>query len=197
MAYLYYMKKLFLCIACILAINTARAQKDLLQSDENNKYVYYQVVDKKDFTADTLFNRALAFMKSQEIKASGKASAGSITAKDKTVLYTNSLVSKKEGGEVTYTFTIDVKDQKYRFKLSDFVFKPYKINRYGNMATQSGIEFPLEKIWTKYSEKDTDLYLDQVGAFCKATATKLIKYMDRVPVLRTEEPLKKVVTDKW
>jgi hypothetical protein len=197
MAYLYYMKKLFFSIVCILLINTARAQKDVLQFDEDNKYVYYQVVDKKGFSADTLYNRGLVFMKSQGLKADGDAKAGTITAKPKLVVYTNSLVSKKEAGEVSYILNVDTKDQKYRYKFAGFVFKPYKINRYGSMATQPGVEIPLEKLWTKYSAKETDALLDQIGTFCKTTATKLLQQMDKVPVLRAEEPVKKVATDKW
>ncbi len=197
MAYLYYMKKLFFSIACILLINTARAQKDVLQFDEDNKYVYYQVVDKKGMSADTLYNRALVFIKTQGFKADGKAAAGTIAAKHKLVVYGNSLVSKKEAGEVAYTLTIDTKDQKYRYKFAGFVFRPYKINRYGSMAVIPGVEIPLEKVWTKYSVKDTDAYLDQVGAFCKASAARLSQQMDKVQVLRAEETVKKVATDKW
>jgi hypothetical protein len=95
MAYLYYMKKLFLQYRLyLIAINTARAQKDVLQFDEDNKYVYYQVVDKKDFSADTLYNRGLVFMKSQGLKASGWRSARHhYCQRPKLVVYTNSLVS--------------------------------------------------------------------------------------------------------
>jgi hypothetical protein len=193
MAYLYYMKKLFFSIACILLMQTVRAQKDVLQFDENNKYVLYQVVEKQGMTADTLYQRAIAF-----VGKGVKHKDGTVSGKGKVVVYGNSLLTKKEAGEVAYTLTIDTKDQKYRYKFGDFIFKPYKLNRYGSMATQPGVEIPLEKVWTKYGEKDTDSYLSQVGAYCKASAAQLLQQMDRVQVLRKpEDNVKKVVTDKW
>lgn len=194
MAYLYYMKKLLFSIACVLLVQTVWAQKDVLQFDENNKYVVYQVVEKSGMSADTLYQRGLNFVG----KASTKQSKGTLINKNKLVIYASGLLSKKESGEVTYTLTIDTKDQKYRYKFGDFLFRPYKLNRYGNMAADPGLEIPLEKVWTKYSEKESDAFLAQVGTFCKNTAAQLMQKMDKVQVLRKQdEGVRKVETGKW
>lgn len=199
MAYLYYMKKLVFSIACALLVQTAWAQKDVLQFDENNKYVCYQVIEKPGMSMDSLYTRGLQFAGYFAPKRTEKTKVpGSVTLKDNFVIYGSALLSKKEAGEVSYKLNIDTKDGKYRYNFGEFVFKPYKINRYGNMATQPGVEIPLEKMWSKYSVKDTDAYLDQIGAFCKTASAKLIQQMDRVQVLRKqEEAVKKVATDKW
>ena len=193
MAYLYYMKKLFLSIVCVLLAQALWAQKDVLQFDEKNEYVYYQVVDKPGKSADTLYQRALAFTVTPASKKAGET----ITSKGKLIIYGASLLSKKEAGEVGYTLIIDTKDQKYRYRFGNFIYYPYKINRYGSMAKQPGVEIPLEKVWTKYNAKDADAYLDQVGTFCKVNAARLMQQMDKVQALRKEETVKKVATDKW
>jgi hypothetical protein len=87
---------------------------------------------------------------------------------------------------VSYILTVDVPKTKNTATnlLGDFVFKPYKINRYGSMATQPGVEIPLEKLWTKYSAKETDAlpgpdrYLLQ-----NYRVRNLLQQMDKVPVL--------------
>lgn len=192
------MKKLFLSISCFLLLNLAYAQKDSLQFDEANKYVYYHVVEKPGMNADTLDNRGLLFVEKNDLKSvSKKRVPYAIAVKDKFVIYNNSLASKKQAGEVKYTLNIDSKDQKYRYKFGEFTFTPYKIDRYGNMVAVPGIEIPLEKLSARYSKKDANTYLDQVGMFCKSTAAGLQKYMDRVQGLKKEEPIKKVSTDKW
>jgi len=57
------MKKLIAILSFILFAGAAFAQKDSLAFDENNKYIYYQVVQQPGLPADTMFNRALYFFK--------------------------------------------------------------------------------------------------------------------------------------
>lgn len=196
--YLYYMKKLFFSILMLAAIQVAHAQDSPLQLDENNKYVYYQVEEKPAMPADTLYQRALLFAKkADKLQVNADKAANSVGAKGKFIVYANSLASKKDAGEVNYVLTIDAKDQKYRYKFGSFVFVPYKINRYGNMAAVPGIEIPLEKLPSKYGKKDVANYLEQVAAYCKHMAADLKTGMDRALVIKKEETIKKVDTQKW
>jgi hypothetical protein len=198
MAYLYNMKKLLFGLVCLMCSQTASAQKELLQFDEANKYVYYQVVDKPGLTADTLYQRGLYFAKIANPKNKPEnVVANAIITKGKFLVYTGSSVVKKEGGEISYTLFIETKDQKYRYKISDFVFTPYKRDRFGNMTAIPGVEVPLEKLTSKYSQKEADNYLAQTGAFCQATGNSLKQHMDKVSIARKAEPIKKVATDKW
>lgn len=198
MAYLYYMKKIFFAVSFLLcSIGAALAQKDSLQTDETNKYVYYRVIEKSGISNDTLHKRALAFIYAIEARSNGKTEMGTIVAKGKFLVYGSALVSKKEAGEITYQISIDTKDEKYRYKFSDFVFTPFKIDRYGSMVAVPGIYIPAEKINAKYSRKDADAYLDQIGAYCRDSARQLGSYMDKVQVPKKPEPVKKVYTDKW
>ena len=199
MAYLYNMKKILSGLFFLLCFQSAWAQKDSLQFDENNKYVYYRVVDKPNITADTLYNRAWDFAKSFNPKSKpekGQAE-NALNTSGKFIVYNGVSVMKKETGEIRYILNIQSKDQRYRYKISSFVFIPYKRDRFGNMTAVPGVEVPLEKLLSAYSQREADNYLSQTGAFCIAAANRLKLYMDKQPVIKKEEAVKKVATDKW
>jgi hypothetical protein len=65
------------------------------------------------------------------------------------------------------------------------------------MVPIPGIEVPLEKMNTKYGKKETDNYLDQIASFCINTASKIKQAMDKQPVIKKAEPVKKVSTENW
>ncbi|AMR33246.1 hypothetical protein A0256_18390 [Mucilaginibacter sp. PAMC 26640] len=198
MAYLYYMKKLFFAISLFLfSVTAAIAQKDSLQFDESNKYVYYQVAEKPGMSSDTLYNRGIIFLKSIQAKSVNKTSPNNIISRGKFMVYGNALVSKKEAGEVAYQLNIDTKEGKYRYKFSGFVFTPYKIDRFGSMVAVPGIAIPAEKLSSKYNKKESEAFLDQIATFCIAGAKQLSSYMDKIQAPKTVQPVKKVITDKW
>jgi hypothetical protein len=199
MAYLYYMKKLLSGLLCILCSQMVLAQKDSLQFDEDNKYVYYRVVDKPGITADTLYNRAWNFAKNFNPKSMPEKghAENALNTSGKFLVYNGISLMKKESGEISYILNIQSKDQRYRYKISSFVFTPYKRDRFGNMVPVPGMEVPLEKLSAKYSQKELDAYLKQIGEFCIGASGRLKLYMDKQPVVIKEQPVKKVITDKW
>jgi hypothetical protein len=198
MPYLYNMKKLLFGFICVWFAQTASAQKDSLQTDEADKYVYYKVVDKAGLTADTLYNRGRAFIKAADVKVdAGKAAANTLNGKAKFVVYNGVSVMKKESGVINYTLFIETKDGKYRYKLSDFVFTPYTRDRFNNMVPVDGIEIPIEKLETKYSKKEAADILNQTGKFSQATGNNITAYMNKLSNIKKAEPIKKVATDKW
>jgi hypothetical protein len=192
------MKRFFLFLTCLIAARVANAQKSLLSLDEHNKYIYYQVVDIPGTSADSLDKNARSFLKDFFPKIKPKHSDnGAIDIEDKFLTYT-SLV-KHENGEMAYTLTIECKEGKYRYWLTDFIFTPYEKNRYGVFVPVNGIEIPIENASSKLTQKEVDGYFDQTGAFCKQFGEKLKKYMaeDHVAKKPDQQPVKKIVTDKW
>jgi hypothetical protein len=192
------MKRFFLFLTCLIAAKAASAQKGLLSLDEHNKYIYYQVVDRPGVSADSLQKSVVYFVKDMYPKnKSAQMTQNGASIKDKFLTYT-SLV-KHENGEMAYSFTIECKEGKYRYWLTDFVFTPYEKNRYGVFAPVSGIEIPIENASAKLTQKDVDGYFDQTGAFCKQLGEKLKKYMaeDHLVKKPDQQPVKKIVTDKW
>jgi hypothetical protein len=192
------MKRFFLFLTCLIAAEIANAQKSLLSLDEHNKYIYYQVVDRPGVSADSLQKSVAYFVKDMYPKnKSVQMTQYGANIKDKFLTYT-SLV-KHENGEMAYTLTIECKEGKYRYWLTDFVFTPYEKNRYGVFVPVSGIDIPIENASSKLIQKDVDGYFDQTGAFCKQLGEELKKYMaeDHSVKKPDQQPVKKIVTDKW
>src|ERR1700747_2593999 len=115
------MKLFFLpIISCALLIQTAVAQKSLLALDEHDKYIYYQVVTQPGATADSLDKKALGFVKETFPKSTLKTMGDTgITLKDKFVTYSVLAFAKHESGEIKFTLTIECKNAKYRYWLTD------------------------------------------------------------------------------
>lgn len=184
-------------IAALLLSCVANAQKSLLSMDENNKYIYYQVIDMPNIKADSLQKNMVLFMKEfyPKEKSLQITNAGA-SVKDKFLTYT-SLV-KHENGEMAYALNVECKDGKYRYWVTDFVFTPYEKNRYGMFTPVNGVAIPLEKASDKLQKKDVEGYFEQTGGFCKQLGDKLKKYMaEGKPQPKVNKPVKKVVTDKW
>jgi hypothetical protein len=121
-------------------------------------------------------------------------------ASDKFLTYSVFAFAKHESGEIRYTFTVECKNNKYRYWFNSFVFVPYEKNRYGVFVPVNGIEIPLEKASSKIDKKELEGYLDQTGLFCKQMGDRLRSYMafDHTTRKKTDQqPVKKVVTDKW
>ncbi|WP_426667755.1 DUF4468 domain-containing protein [Mucilaginibacter sp. McL0603] len=192
------MKRFFLFLTCLIAVEVASAQKSLLSLDEHNKYIYYQVVDRPGISADSLQKSVAYFVKDIYPKnKSAQMTQNGAGIKDKFLTYT-SLV-KHENGEMAYNLTIECKEGKYRYWLTDFLFTPYEKNRYGVFVPVNGVEIPLENASSKLTQKDVDGYFDQTGAFCKQLGEKLKKYMTENHSVKNpdQQPVKKIVTDKW
>ena len=173
------------------------AQKSLLSVDENNKYIYYQVVDLPGRTADSLHNNVVLFMKEFYPKEKSlQITSSGASVKDKFLTYT-SLV-KHENGEMAYALNIECKDGKYRYWITNFVFTPYEKNRYGMFVPVNGVTIPLEKASDKLAKKDVEGYFEQTEAFCKQLGDKLKKYMvEGKTQPKVDKPVKKIVTEKW
>jgi hypothetical protein len=190
------MKKIGLALICLLFARVASAQKELLSFNEQNKYTYFQVVALPGLTVDTLQNRALYFLKTAYPQAKVKqGDTTAITGTDKFVVYDGISLTRHQAGEIHFTLNILYKDQKYKYWLTDFVFTPYKLDRYGNYVTDMG-EIPLEKGLAKLDKKPLDSYLDQTGTFCKNFGDKLKKYMLNISALPPKEVKKKVISTK-
>jgi len=199
------MKNLLLALAAILYSGMVFAQKDSLSFDERDKYIYYKLVDQPGANADTLYNRGLYFLttaypkKTLALSKSDKA-AYSLTAVGSYMVSKKGLVSNSDGGSLSYILKIEVKESKYRFWLTDFVYQPYQRNRYGSSEPVPGGDIPLEKALSKLSKADFNACLDQVLANSKQVGDKLKLYMLKVSSLvKKQEPKKvnKISTKDW
>ncbi|HEX3384030.1 MAG TPA: hypothetical protein VHS53_02520, partial [Mucilaginibacter sp.] len=88
---------------------------------------------------------------------------------------------------------------KYRYWLTDFIFRPYQRDRYGMFVPVNGIEVPLEKASSKLDKKEVNDYLDQTGTYCMQTGDNLKAFMiqNHQSSPKNAPPVKTVVTKKW
>ncbi|MGZ3872418.1 MAG: DUF4468 domain-containing protein [Mucilaginibacter sp.] len=196
------MKKLLALIAGILFTGAVFAQKDSLAFDENNKYIYYQVVLKSALPADTLFDRALYFFKTAYPQSVLKLvdddrGKGTLSGSGSFLVSKKTLLTSHEDGSVAFSIRVDVKDGKYRYWLSDFVFNPYQRNRYNSYESVPGIYIPLELSEGKIEKKDLAAYLEGVLSGSRKIGTKLKDYMLKTSSIKKEIPVKKISTKDW
>ena len=191
------MNRNLIILLLIFLSKLSNAQQELLSFDEHNKYIYYGVNEMQGLSADTLHNRGLLFLKTLFPRVVFKSPLKNINilCDGKFLTYSSSSVFKHEQGEVNYSLNIEFKDEKYRFWLTNFTYKPYERDRYGNFVPKLGKEIALEFINNELSKKESDAYLNETGLFCKQFAERLKIYLLNIP--KKEEKLKKIVTDKW
>ncbi|ASU35061.1 DUF4468 domain-containing protein [Mucilaginibacter xinganensis] len=196
------MKKLIAVSVLVLLTTVAFAQKDSLAVDENNKYIYYQVVSQPGLPFDTLFNRALYFFKKAYPESALKLETvdkekGMFTASGYLLVSKKTLLTSHEDGAVSFSMRVDVKDSKYRYWLSDFVFNPYQRNRFNTYESVPGIYIPLEKPERKIEKKDLLAYLDGVLTGSRKIGATLKQFMLKTSSLKKEVKLKKISTKDW
>ena len=186
---------------CFGFVQMAMAQKDSLALNEHDKYIYYRIVNLNKDDADMLMTRALDFFDMPGNRANFKITTKNANAHmiDGTGFFTVSAVTslaKHDDGKITFKLRVEIKGQKYRYWLTDFVFTPYYKDRYNNLVPQPGIEIPMENIAKKVDNKDAAHYQDECGAFAVKFSTRLKKQMENAPV-KTDNSKKVIVIDKW
>lgn len=191
------MKYNLILLLAFVSLNVVAQQKQF-PLDDNGKYIYYEVIDAKTTSKDSLILRADSFLSLYK-KSINKESATdtSILAKGKMIIDKTILVAGHPSGAVNYKLTFEARDKKYRFWLSDFEYIPYQRDRYGNYVATTKIATPLEKTPGKLNAGEWKDIVEATYAkaaklgenFKKALATNL-----------TEKPKKKVETistKKW
>jgi hypothetical protein len=142
--------------------------------DSVTKKITYTGVVQQPGTKDTLYNRALHwcstfFKNAQDVTKIRDKESGKVQGIARFKLYNAPLKdgTKTDGGEVSYTFTIENKDNKYRYKITDL-----------NMKSTS--YQPLEKWMNKkdpYYTPQWDDYLVQVDKYMQDFIKSLKKGM--------------------
>jgi hypothetical protein len=193
------MNKIIALICCIALSKVALAQKDSLAFDDRGQYIYYKVVGMDKYNADVLYKRSLNFFdiisKDKTFKITEQnAKTTSITGTGILIVYKPSL-AKHPDGQVAYTLKMEIKDAKYRYWLTDFVYTPYFRDRYNNYVPDKGISAAMEKPSKILNEKELNKYLDDAALFARQLGDKLKKYIstDGTVVSKKDTVAKKVI----
>ncbi|KQC00550.1 hypothetical protein AQF98_11770 [Pedobacter sp. Hv1] len=182
-----------------MGVVQVRAQEEaLLPLDEKGKLIYYEVVALKDQPKDSLQLRVFNYFKGNKSLKSNSAIGDSLwVAEGKMVVDKTLLVMSHPSGEILYRFYVEVKDQKYRFWISDFNFIPYQRDRYGNFVPSTPIGTPLEKDPGKLNMSQWKEYQLLATTFAKAFAVSFKQYMANKAPITIPIPVQKVVRKNW
>jgi len=192
------MRYTFLLIISFFSI-TLFAQQKQFATDDNGKFIYYKVVDSQKVSKAMIIQRAKNFVAAQKkaIKIV-TATDSSISAKGTLIIDKTVLVVGHPSGEVTYHLTIEARNEKYRFWLTDFEFIPYQRDRYGNFVAVTTIGTPLEK---KVDKLTTGQWKDiQATAYAKVEkfGESLKAYLAKDDsVKKQNKPVETISTKTW
>lgn len=140
----------YLLIFFLANANLGFAQAENFPVDESGKYILTDVVELKGMTKDQLFENGEKFMKKIKVLHSRSKYINSdkenYQIKNRGSFYVYRLGSIKKGiaGAVEYDITLDFKDDKYRYQITNFRFNEYKKNRYSKYEPIKGKYTPLE-----------------------------------------------------
>ena len=181
---------LFTAIGCF-------SQEKPLSYDEHGKLIYYEVVSNKTFNADTLYANANAFLKRKKL-SSIKSDKEQLTAEGKMVISKTAFKVGHPSGEVSYNFVFEIKGEKYRFWLTDFVFFPYMRDRYANFVRSTSVGTPLEKDPGKLNAAEWASYQSATAKQALAFATEFKAFLF-APVKGKVKPKEKttISTKSW
>jgi hypothetical protein len=189
----------FLILGIVLLTCSADAQQSMessgqnndqseLSRDENGKYIYYEVVEGKVFNGDSLRMRVKAFLQLKKM-VGYKADEVRVQAAGKFIISKTAFVLSHPSGEVLYDFEFGIKENKYRFWLTNFVFIPYQRDRYANYVPATVKGAPLEKNVDKINSTEWKSYVDTITQQAKSFAVEFKEFLVQ-PGIKIK-PLKK------
>ena len=128
--------------------------------DQTGKYSFTDIVDLKGMSKDQLFKNGEIFIKAIKVLHSNTKlySADKVNYQifNRGSFYVYRLGSLKKAiaGAVEYDITLELKNDKYRYTISNFLFNEYKKNRYGKSEPIKGKYIPLEREASSWNKKE-------------------------------------------
>ncbi len=168
----------------------------VLPKDENGKITYLEIIKKDSIPTDTLYKRAsnwvnYTYPKSKIIV---DTTAKRIATRGRFLVYTKAGVLKEIHGAIRYDLNIEVKENRYRYTFTNFVFEYYKQDRYYKYKP-TGKEKPLEdekfpawqSAWEKHKYSVDAHVKEKLEDLGKAMDNKKLETMIIQPVKKNEE----------
>ena len=140
--------------------SNATAQETPFPINDIGKYELSEVVDLHGIDKEKLFQNGQKFMKTVKVLHSKKKFYSeekenfTISNRGSFYVYRLGSVKKGIGGAVEYDLTLEIKDGKYRYTLTNYLFNEYQKNRYGKYQPLKGKYTPLEAEVSSLNKKE-------------------------------------------
>ncbi len=181
-------------LLCFSFFNTSA--QVVLPKDETGKITYLDVVRMDSLSADTLFRRIKQWVKFTYPKSNTGIDSISrrVVTRGRFLVYTNPGVLKEIHGAIRYDLAIELKENRYRYSFTNFVFEYYKQDRnYKYVAT--GKDKPLEDekfpswqaAWEKHKNTTDAQIKEKIEDLKKAVENKKQETMFIAPVKKTQD----------
>ncbi len=188
------MKFLFYCFA-FLSASAAVAQVTLPIDSSTNKVTYYEVVK-----VDTALKKDVLFMNAEKWTENKlqvqelKADSHKIVCTGEMLMTESKGLLEKNSGRFTYDFIIEIKDGRYRYMFTNFVYLKFTTDKNGKKQYEhrKKIEEPKAAGWNRLWNK----HKATLDLRIKAMITDLKENMAVNPKLApVEQKIKKKSTD--
>jgi hypothetical protein len=172
----------------------------LLPTDENGKVAFIEVVKTDSLGKDVLYENARKWLQDNNFQfqfSPEDSLAGKCVAKQSFTVYARGYISKKIHGKITYTLTVAVKDNRYRYEFSNFNFDYYKESRNYEMVPtgkHKALEEPNASGWQSLWEQHKKTTQSTVNNTIRSLKAAMIE----VPKPKTETVMsKKSASQDW
>lgn len=119
---------------CVVLLCHFRLAGQDQPANDPEKFVFYEIVRADSTTKALLYHNAVSWVTVNGLNIlQADSLQGIIKATNEFPVYKESGVLRKISGKVTYTMVVEVKDNRYRYHLNDFIFHYYGPDRYYNM----------------------------------------------------------------
>lgn len=153
----------------------------VMPKDEEGKITYLEVVSMDSIPKDTVFKRIQNWIKFTypQSKTTVDSSNKAIATRGRFLVYTNPGVLKEIHGAIRYDLSIELKENRYRYTFTNFVFEYYKQDRnykYNPTGTTRPLEdekFPgWQAPWEKHKNNTDEHVKAKVDDLKKAVVNK-------------------------
>ncbi|RZK39615.1 MAG: hypothetical protein EOO90_18015 [Pedobacter sp.] len=192
------MKLVGVLLGFLLICFLAEAQEFSLPTDERGKFILYELVEAKGLSRIEIGKRAYSFLKdgSKVVKLKSNQGDSVYRATGKFIISKTLLVMSHPSGEIVFNFEAEIRDQKFRFWLTDFNFIPYQRDRYGNFVATTAKGTPLERNPGKLNTGQWKEYQLQTAKFAQQFAIDFREYLLLVDDKAPASPAKKTIVGK-
>lgn len=121
-------------------------------SQEIPEFVFSEVMMVDSLDSGTLLKIGKEWVVKNGFTSIDTSGLNEVKAENTFFVYQKGLISKQVHGKISYTFLLEVKDNKYRYTISDFTFHYYKQNRNYEMkptGKEKSLNDPTAKGWQK------------------------------------------------
>jgi hypothetical protein len=155
-----------------------------------------EIIDVPGYTQEQLFNNANSWSKEtfKKPRSSRDSTSWSITASGSFTVHNVGSLKKHPDGVVEFEITIEIKEARYRYIITNYKVIPYERDRYAQFVPQNSKSMPLESNpstmnkanWNSYIKTAHSKSLALIDQFSQAVMT---------PDLQTPKKVKR--NDSW